>query len=136
MYQYLCAGICVPVSVCHICVTYLCTSVCVPVSVYKCLCTSICVPVSVYQYLCAVSVCRVCVPYLCTCICVPVSVCRICVSVSVCWHLCTGIKEYISTQECATLCSCLVSVANVKISHHVIFGHLVPAERTGWLITC
>ena len=41
-------------------------------------------------------------------------------------------QEYISTQECATLCSRLVSVADVEISHHVIFGHIVRAERTGW----
>ena len=39
-------------------------------------------------------------------------------------------KGGLSTQERATLCSRLVSVADVEISHHVIFGH-VRAERTG-----
>ena len=40
-------------------------------------------------------------------------------------------QEYISTQECATLCSRLVSVADVKISQHGIFRHVLWAECTG-----
>ena len=41
-------------------------------------------------------------------------------------------QEYICTQECATLCSHLVSVADVEIPHHMIFGHVVRAEHLGW----
>ena len=55
-----------------------------------------------------------------------------CVNVSSAWWASVYgcLQEYISTQECATLGSRLVSVADVEIPHHVIFGH-VRAERTG-----
>ena len=44
-------------------------------------------------------------------------------------------QEYISTQECATLCSHLVSVADIEISHHVIFWTHCTG-RTHRLIAC